>query len=344
MTTQGPLLVVDGDNLAHRAYHTTPKTVLGADGKPINAIIGFFGMLLRVWEEEKPRGVFVAWDTLGVDTYRNKLWPPYQTGRVFDGEIVQQLDIFPALCREFGFGVCKSAGYEADDLMAAAACREVADGGTCLLYTTDRDAYQLVSQHVTILAPRPRTRELDRIGPLQVVERLGVLPEQVPDFKALSGDPSDKIPGARGVGPKSAATLLLSTARSSPRSQAGLPKMPNSCSCSARLCACAPTSPSNCPTIHRTGPPARKRCGCWARTRWRNASPRWPMARLSCFDCRRDWKRAMLPETAAADGPYEPLSLDGEEMIRAAPEVLDFESTLNTIKGDTGYEPREYRG
>lgn len=183
--------------------------MLGADGKPINAFLGFFGMLLRVWEEEKPRGVFVAWDTLGFDTYRNKLWPPYQTGRIFERQIVQQLDLFPALCRAFGFGVGKRAGFEADDLMAAAACREVEGGGACLLYTTDRDAYQLVNESVTILAPRPRTRELDRIGPLQVVERFGVLPEQVPDFKALSGDPSDNIPGARGIGPKTAATLLL---------------------------------------------------------------------------------------------------------------------------------------
>ncbi|HWD41030.1 MAG TPA: hypothetical protein VG944_19435, partial [Fimbriimonas sp.] len=73
-----PLLIVDGDNLAHRAYHSTPKSVKGAGERPINAIVGFFGMLNRIWNEESARGIFVAWDTLGVDTYRNKLWPPYQ--------------------------------------------------------------------------------------------------------------------------------------------------------------------------------------------------------------------------------------------------------------------------
>lgn len=209
LVTERPLLIVDGDNLAHRAYHSTPKSVLGTDGEPINAIVGFFSMLLRIWQEEKPRSVFVAWDTLGVDTYRNKLWPPYQTGRVFEPTIVRQLGMLPGLCKSFGFGVGKAAGFEADDLMAAACSQELARGGSCLLLTTDRDAYQLVSDRVTVLAARRGSRELARIGPMEVAKELGVLPEQVPDYKALCGDPSDKIPGARGIGPKSACALLL---------------------------------------------------------------------------------------------------------------------------------------
>lgn len=204
-----PLLIVDGDNLAHRAYHSTPKSVIGADGSPINAVVGFVNMLVNVWVKERPRGVFVAWDTLGVDTYRNELWPPYQSGRVFEPEIVQQLEVFPTLCQAFGFGVGKRPGFEADDLMAAATIEEVKRGGACLVLTTDRDAYQLVSEQVTVLTPRRGTRELERIGPREVVQQLGVLPEQVPDFKALSGDSSDNIPGARGIGPKTAAALLL---------------------------------------------------------------------------------------------------------------------------------------
>ncbi len=205
----GPLLIVDGDNLTHRAYHSTPKAVRGANGLAINAVVGFFGMLTRIWSEERPAGVFVAWDTLGVDTYRNKLWPPYQGGRVFEHELVQQLDLLPTLCEAFQFGVGKMAGFEADDLMAAATQAQVGRGGTCLLLSTDKDAYQLVSEQVTVLSPRSGSRELDRVRPVDVVHKLGVLPEQVPDFKALSGDSSDKIPGLRGVGPKSAASLLL---------------------------------------------------------------------------------------------------------------------------------------
>lgn len=207
--TLRPLLIVDGDNLAHRAYHSTPKTVTNEASTPINAVVGFVNMLVNVWTNEQPRGVFVAWDTLGVPTYRHELWPQYQGGREFDDAIVDQLEVLPGVCEAFGFAVAKEAGYEADDLMAAATAREVERGGTCLLLTTDRDAYQLVSEQVTVLSPRRGARELDRIGPLEVVERLGVLPEQVPDFKALSGDSSDKIPGARGIGPKTAASLLL---------------------------------------------------------------------------------------------------------------------------------------
>lgn len=204
-----PLLIVDGDNLAHRAYHSTPKTVTGADGTPINAIVGFISMLMNVWTKEDPRAIFVCWDTLGVDTYRNELWPPYQTGRIFEREIVMQLNLFPALCEAAGFGVGKGAGYEADDFMASAVRAELERGGQCLLYTTDKDSYQLISDDVTMIAPQRGTRELERITPSRVVEKFGVLPEQVPDFKALAGDPSDKIPGLKGVGPKGASSMLL---------------------------------------------------------------------------------------------------------------------------------------
>ncbi|MGI9148318.1 MAG: 5'-3' exonuclease [Chloroflexota bacterium] len=211
MTTsmQQPLLIVDGDNLAHRAYHSMPKSMKAADGRPINAIVGWTNMLVLLWEKEQPRSIYVAWDTLGVDTYRHTLWPTYQGGRVFDHAIVKQLDVLPGLSAAFGFGVGKRAGYEADDFMAGAAIAETKRGGRSLLLTTDRDAYQLVSDSVMVLAPKAGVRDLMRIGPEQVVERMGVLPEQVPDFKALAGDASDGIPGARGIGPKAASALLL---------------------------------------------------------------------------------------------------------------------------------------
>jgi DNA polymerase-1 len=207
--SERPLLIVDGDNLAHRAYHSMPKSLKSADGRPINAIVGWTNMLVTLWEAEQPRSVFVAWDTLGVDTYRHKLWPTYQGGRVFDNAIVKQLDLLPSVSSAFGFGNGKRGGYEADDFMAAAAIAETRRGGHSLLLTTDRDAYQLVSDSVMVLAPRAGVRDLMRIGPQQVVERMGVLPEQVPDFKALAGDASDNIPGAKGIGPKSAAALIL---------------------------------------------------------------------------------------------------------------------------------------
>src|SRR5438105_14334749 len=208
-SAERPLLIIDGDNLAHRAYHSMPKSLKSADGRPINAILGWTNMLVTLWENEQPRSIFVAWDTLGIDTYRHKLWPTYQGGRVFDDAIVRQLNWLPDVAKSFGFGNGKRAGYEADDFMAAAAIAETARGGHSLLLTTDRDAYQLVSDSVTVLAPRSGVRDLMRIGPQQVVERLGVLPEQVPDYKALAGDASDNIPGAKGIGPKAAASFLL---------------------------------------------------------------------------------------------------------------------------------------
>jgi DNA polymerase-1 len=209
MTEAVPLLVVDGDNLAHRAYHSIPKSVKGANGRPINAIVGWTNMLLYLWQTEQPRAIFVGWDTLGIPTYRHKLWPDYQGGRQFDDAIVKQLSWLPELCVAFGFGVGKGAGYEADDFLASAAREEEAQGGTSLVLTNDRDAYQIVTDATTVISPKKGIRELARIGPQQVVDYFGVLPEQVPDYKALAGDASDNIPGAKGVGPKAAAALLL---------------------------------------------------------------------------------------------------------------------------------------
>lgn len=201
------LLVVDGDSFAHRAYHALPKSMRRQDGRPGNAIIGFANMLLRLWHDERPRTVLVAWDTLDVPTYRHTALEAYQSGRVFEDELLEQLDLLPDVVRAAGFACAKEAGYEADDFLAAAATHEEAAGGTALVATSDRDAFQLVTPKVTVLQPSSGAPPA-RIGPAEVRERYGVDPEQVPDFIALRGDPSDKIPGARGVGEKTAASLL----------------------------------------------------------------------------------------------------------------------------------------
>jgi DNA polymerase-1 len=203
-----PLLVVDGDSLAHRAYHALPKSMRRAEGKPSNALVGFSNFLLRLWQAESPRAVVVGWDTLEVPTYRHELFAGYQGGREFDAELLEQLDLLPEVVRSFGFAAAKGAGYEADDFLAAAVRDEESRGGSALVVTSDRDSFQLASDNTTILQPTRGVSELARIGPADVRERYGVDPAQVPDFIALRGDPSDKIPGARGVGPKTAATLL----------------------------------------------------------------------------------------------------------------------------------------
>lgn len=203
-----PLLVVDGDSFAHRAYHALPSSIKRADGRPGNALTGFMSMLLRLWQAERPRAVVVGWDTLGVPTYRNELLDTYQSGREFDDEIVEQLGLLPGLVSSTGIVCGKAAGYEADDFLAAAVRHEEAAGGTALVATSDRDAFQLASDRTTILQPRRGVSEIARVGPAEVRERYGVEPHQVADFIALRGDPSDRLPGVPGVGPQGAAGIL----------------------------------------------------------------------------------------------------------------------------------------
>src|SRR6266513_1360177 len=203
-----PLLVIDGDSLAHRAYHALPKTMRRAEGKPSNMLVGFSNFLMRLWQGEQPRAVLVGWDTLEVPTYRHELFAGYQGGREFDAELLEQLDLLPDVVRSFGFAAAKGAGFEADDFLAAAVRQEEKQGGTAVVVTSDRDSFQLASERTTILQPTKGVSELARVGPAEVRERYGVEPAQVPDFIALRGDPSDKMPGARGVGPKTAADIL----------------------------------------------------------------------------------------------------------------------------------------
>ena len=203
-----PLLIVDGDSFAHRYYHALPKSIRRADGGGGNLLDGVGGLLLRLWEEERPRAVLVAWDTLTVPTYRHTALPAYQSGRVFDKELLDQLDLAPQLVAAMGFAPAKADGFEADDFLAAGVAAEEGRGGSVLVASGDRDTFQLVSERTTVLQPQVGGGPLTRIGPAEVRERYGVEPAQVPDFIALRGDPSDKIPGARGVGAKTAASVL----------------------------------------------------------------------------------------------------------------------------------------
>jgi DNA polymerase-1 len=202
-----PLLIIDGDSFAHRAYHALPKTIRRKGNKGAGAILGFANILLRLYEQERPRAVLVGWDTLDTPTYRSEMFPAYQSGREFDEELREQLETLPEFVSACGFVNAKAVGFEADDFLAAAVLKEERRGGSAVVASGDRDAFQLASEKTTILHP-VRAGEIARIGPAEVRERYGVDPNQVPDFIALRGDPSDKLPGARGVGPKSAAALL----------------------------------------------------------------------------------------------------------------------------------------
>ena len=201
-------MAVDGDSLAHRAYHALPRSILGADKRPANMLVGFANMLLSLWDTEQPRTIFVGFDSVGEPTYRHELLPGYQAGRDFPPDLTNQLDRLPDLVEALGFSWAKAPGYEADDFLAAAVAAEEAAGGTVLVVTSDRDMCQLASETTTLLMPRRGVSDLARLGPAEVREKLNVDPSQVPDLIALRGDTSDKIPGAAGVGPGRAATLL----------------------------------------------------------------------------------------------------------------------------------------
>jgi exodeoxyribonuclease III len=205
--TRRPLLVIDGDSFAHRAYHALPKNIRRKGHKPAGAILGFANLLLRLYREERPRAVLVGWDTYEEPTYRHEAFAAYQSGREFEEELLEQLAIIPDFVAACGFVNAKRGGYEADDFLAAAVSAEERRSGTTLVASGDRDTFQLASERTTILYPI-RGGGVERIGPAEVRARYGVDPAQVPDFIALRGDPSDKLPGAPGVGATGAAALL----------------------------------------------------------------------------------------------------------------------------------------
>jgi DNA polymerase-1 len=202
-----PLLVIDGDSFAHRAYHALPKTILRRGRRQAGAIVGFANFLLLMYRNEAPRAVLVGWDTLDAPTYRHEAYADYQSGRHFDDALVEQLDLLPSFVMACGFANAKAPGFEADDFLAAAVAKEEKRGGTAVVASGDRDTFQLASVSTTIIQPL-RAGEMARIGPAEVRARYGVEPKQVPDFIALRGDPSDRLPGAKGVGEKGAAALL----------------------------------------------------------------------------------------------------------------------------------------
>ncbi|MFL5150546.1 MAG: hypothetical protein ACJ8DN_20705, partial [Microvirga sp.] len=179
-----PLLVIDGDSFAHRAFHGLPKTIRRRGDKGGGAIVGFANFLLRLYAGDEPRAVIVGWDTLDAPTYRHEAFADYQSGRQFDPELVDQLEVLPQLVAACGFANAKAPGYEADDFLAAAVAAEEARGGTAVVASGDRDTFQLASERTTILQP-VRAGEMARIGPAEVLERYGVEPRQVPDFIAL---------------------------------------------------------------------------------------------------------------------------------------------------------------
>jgi 5'-3' exonuclease len=204
----GPLLAVDAPSMLYRAFYALPKSIKGADGKPVNALLGAANLILREIETHEPRAVVLCF---GPDaaTYRVELYPDYHAARPeMPPELVPQWADADDFFSAFGWIVAHHDSLEADDLLGSFASREVEAGGRALILSGDRDMYQCASESVSILYVKTGSRGAEKVDPDEVRRRYGVPPKLVPDFIALRGDPSDGLPGAKGVGEKTAADLL----------------------------------------------------------------------------------------------------------------------------------------
>jgi DNA polymerase-1 len=205
--SRAPLLVIDGDSIGHRAYHAMPP-VPDEQGRPSGLLLGVANVIVSTYELVRPRALLLALDSRE-RSYRHELLPGYQGQRPpFPSDLTEQLDALPELAEAFGFVSAKLSPFEADDLLASGVEVELARGGTAVVMTSDRDAYQLVSDRSTVLVPSRGGKPPERVDEAGVLERYGVRASQVPELIALRGDPSDAIPGAKGIGAVSAADLL----------------------------------------------------------------------------------------------------------------------------------------
>lgn len=203
-----PLLIADVPWLLYRAFFALPKSITDGEGRPVNALLGTVNALLSAIEARPPRAVVAC---MGAEqaVYRVKLYPGYHAHRdPMPPELAAQWKLAPELLESFGWTVSSNEELEADDVMFSFAGTETAAGGRALLLTGDRDLFQVVGERAAILELRKDGKPVE-VGPEQVRERYGIGAEQVPDFIALRGDPSDGLPGAPGIGAKTAAELLL---------------------------------------------------------------------------------------------------------------------------------------
>ncbi len=204
----GPLIAVDAPYVLYRSFFALPDTILGLDGRPVNALLGAANLLLRAAADFRPRAIVMCFGAEAA-SYRVELFPAYHADRPPVPEaLAWQFSHAPELFSAFGWGVESSEEVEADDLLGSLAAVEAGAGGRALIVTGDRDMYQCVSDEVSVLFLKSGITGFTEVDPAEVRHRYGVGPELVPDFIALRGDPSDGLPGASGIGPKTAATLL----------------------------------------------------------------------------------------------------------------------------------------
>ncbi len=201
------LFLVDGNNLAYRAYFALPEELQTTDGQPTNALLGFTNMLFKLLSDYAPRGVAVAWDTR--PTHRTEIAETYKEGRRPMPDLLrEQFPHFRPIVEAFGYRNLEFEGWEADDVIATIATRADEAGIKTCVVSTDRDAFQLCSENVSLMMTPRGVAEVNVYTPERVELRYGVRPDQVPDFIGLKGDTSDNIPGIPGIGDKTAGQLI----------------------------------------------------------------------------------------------------------------------------------------
>jgi DNA polymerase-1 len=203
-----PLLLVDAPHLLFRSYFGLPRSIVDDERRPVNALLGSVNMLVRMVSEHQPRAVVLCFGPDAAE-YRVELYPDYHAAREpVPDDLDYQFIVAPELFEAFGWFTDANDQLEADDLLGSYASTEARAGGRALILTGDRDLYQCVTPSVQVLYVSPATRGPALIDEAEVERRYGVPPALVPDFIALRGDPSDGLPGAKGIGPKTAADLL----------------------------------------------------------------------------------------------------------------------------------------
>ncbi|MFY9330286.1 MAG: DNA polymerase I [Candidatus Nanopelagicales bacterium] len=205
-TDQAPrLLLLDGHSLAYRAFYALPvENFSTSTGQATNAVYGFTSMLINALRDEKPTHVAVAFD-VSRKTFRSDIYADYKANRKASPEgFAGQVDLIRQVLTAMGVPFAQIDGVEADDILATWATKAAVEGADVSIITGDRDAFQLVDEHVTVLYPRKGMSDLARMTPAAVAAKYGLTPAQYPDFAALRGDPSDNLPGIPGVGEKTA--------------------------------------------------------------------------------------------------------------------------------------------
>ncbi len=201
------LFLVDGNNLAYRAFFALPEELATTEGFPTNALLGFTNMLFKLLSDYKPKGVAVAWDTRAV--HRHEISEEYKSERRPMPDLLgEQFPFFRPIVEAFGYRNLEFEGWEADDVIATLATRADDLGIRTCIVSTDRDAFQLVSDNVSLMMTPRGVSDVNVYTPERVEARYGIRPEQIPDFIGLKGDTSDNIPGIPGIGDKTAGQLI----------------------------------------------------------------------------------------------------------------------------------------